>query len=441
MQQCQNSRFAQRLELRPLDGQSLYREFLQHYVPERLDVFRTRLLGRALISDELMRQAVNDGGACLAERLDREFMKDSLQRRQELFRLRSYDRTVHPTQMYSLRAELSLDAIVKALICRERIDPSVIEKTAQELWQEYLGRNVAISSQDEADEILLDLETLIEGEKHAELFTDATLSPFLSFWSDWDGSNRPSGQGHRLIAAVVMENVRSMRRILTDCGKPTPTVEMNPELIYELNLLPQRNQRFTQILNTITLLTHQLEQRYRGTLPFSVDATPLQSLATRLHLRRDPVQILLQHNDHYERRMLELRQERRTMLEYYFALNKKIRKQLHALIPAIQANFVSEPLLREVVSYRDILQRTVITPRIHQGMITARDSFAIDTTVYNMYEINAIAEKYGNPGLALAMQISLSSKPDALISLDRKMHIQREQTRREHASVELPRSG
>ena len=55
-----------------------------------------------------------------------------------------------------------------------------------------------------------------------------------------------------------------------------------------------------------------------------------------------------------------------------------------------------------------------------------------------MYEINAIAEKYGNPGLALAMQISLSTKPEALISLDRKMHIQREQTRREHVSVELP---
>ncbi len=436
---CQNNRFVlQRLELQPLDSQSLYREFIQHYLPERLDVFRTRLLDRALISDELMRQAVNDGGAHLAERLDREFMKDSLQRRQELFQLRSYDRTVHPTQMYSLRAELSLDTIVKALIYRERIDPSAVEKAAQELWQEYLGRNVAITSQDEADEILLDLAALVEGEKHAELFTDATLSPFLSFWSDWDGSNRPSGQGHRLIAAVVMENVRSMRRILNLLRQADPNADVNPELISELNSLPQRNQRFTQILNTITLLTHQLEQRYRGTLPFSVEATPLQSLAARLHLRRDPVQILLQHNDRYERRMLELRQERRAMLEYYLALNKKLRKQLHALIPAIQTNLVSEPLLREAVGYRDILQRTVITPRIHQGMITARNSFAIDTTVFNMHEINAIAEKYGNPGLALAMQISLSSKPEALISLDRKMHIQREQTRREHVSVELP---
>ena len=355
-------------------------------------------------------------------------MKDSLSRRQELFRLRSYDRTVHPTQMYSLRTELTLELIINSLIAKERIALPLVEKVSGELWQEYLGRNVAINSQDEADEILLDLNTQIAGEKHAELFTDTTLSPFLSFWSDWDGSNRPSGQGHRLIAAVVIENVRSLSRILGLLRQADPHVDVDPELLSELRALPQQNQRFTQLLNNITLLTHQLEQRYRGILPFAATDTSLQRLATRWHLRRNPVQILLRHNDRYEQRMLELRQERHTMLEYYFALNKKLRKQLHALIPAIQANRTSEPLVREVVGYRDILQRTVITPRIHEGLITARDSFAIDTTVFNMYEINAIAEKYGNPGLALAIQVSLSSKPEALISLDRKMHIQKEQT-------------
>ena len=96
--------------------EQLQQDFLQRYGPERLEVFRTRLLDRALISDELMRQALNDGGDWLERRLDREFMKDSLPRRQEAFRLRSYDRTVHPTQMYSLQAELALDAIVTALI-------------------------------------------------------------------------------------------------------------------------------------------------------------------------------------------------------------------------------------------------------------------------------------------------------------------------------------
>ncbi|MEW5717432.1 MAG: pyridoxal phosphate-dependent aminotransferase, partial [Chloroflexota bacterium] len=434
LRDCQNNRSAPPA---PLDAQSLHREFLQRHVPERLEIFRTRLLDRALISDELIRRALNDNGDWLAARLDREFMKDALPRRQELFRLRSHDRTVHPTQMYSLQAELALDAIVNALIARERVAPTQVERAAQELWQEYLGRNVAITSQDEADELLLDLAAQIASEEHAELFADAALSPFLSFWSDWDGSNRPSGQGHRLAAAVVMENVRRMSHILNLLRHADPRVDVDADLLSELAALPQRNQRFTKLHNDITQLTHQLEQRYRGILPFSVDATPLQRFATRLRLRRDPARVLLQHNDRYERRMLEMRRERRAMLEYYFALNKKLRKQLHALIPALQQNRDAEPLLRAVVNYRDILQRTVITPRIHQGLITARDSFAIDTTVYNLHEINAIAGEYGNPGIALGIQLSLSTKPEALIALDRKMRIQREQTRRDHPSAEL----
>ena len=213
---------------------------------------------------------------------------------------------------------------------------------------------------------------------------------------------------------------------------------MKPELKSELDMLPQHNQRFTSLLNEITTLTHQLEQRYRGILPFSVETTSLQRLATRLHLRRDPARVLWQHNDRYERKMFELRQQRRATLEFYFALNKDLRKQLYALIPAIQNHRASEPLLREVLGYRDILQRMVLTPRINQGLITARDPFAIDTTAYNMYEINTIAGKYGNPGMTLGLQISLSSKPEALISLDRKMRIQAEQMRRDLASAELP---
>jgi hypothetical protein len=240
------------------------------------------------------------------------------------------------------------------------------------------------------------------------------------------------------VAAVVTENVGRMARILHLLRQADPRIPVSPELVSELDRLPQTNQRFSSLLNDITLLTHQLEQRYHGILPFSIDTTSLQRLATRLHLRRDPARILWQHNDRYEHKMFELRQQRRAMLEYYCSLNKQLRKQLHALIPSIQANRAAAPLLREVVGYRDILQRTVITPRIHQGMVTARDQFAIDTTVYNMYEINAITGTYGNPGVALALQVSFSTKPEALIALDRKMRIQAGQTRREHPSVELP---
>jgi hypothetical protein len=55
-----------------------------------------------------------------------------------------------------------------------------------------------------------------------------------------------------------------------------------------------------------------------------------------------------------------------------------------------------------------------------------------------MHEINSIAGKYGNPGITLGLQISLSTRPEALISLDRKMRVQEEQTLREQPGVELP---
>lgn len=437
-QYADNRSYRRLMSMPPLDDEQAWRAFVHSYAPERLDIFRTRLLDRALINDELTRQALGDGGKRLAEKLQHEFMKDSLQRRQDLFRLRSYDRTVHPTQMYSLQAELALDAILTALIADQPVTPALVERAAQEMLKEYLGLNVSISSQHEADEILLDLAALTASEQHVQLFTDTTLTSFLSFWSDWDGSNRPSGQGHQLVAAVVMENVRRMAHILSILRQVDPDIDVSPELLSELDRLAQRNQRFAQLLNAITQLTHQLERRYRGILPFSLDTTPVQRLTTRLHLRRDPAKVLWQHNDRYEQKMLELRQERRKTLEYYFSLNKQLRKQLYALIPAIQMNRTSERLLREAVGYQDILQRVVITPRIQQSMITARDQFAVDTTVNNIHEINTVSGKYGNPGMALAMQISLSTKPETLISLDRKMRTQLEQARREYPSSDLP---
>ncbi|MCC7209037.1 MAG: pyridoxal phosphate-dependent aminotransferase, partial [Anaerolineae bacterium] len=437
--QCANGGVSRRLaSMPPLDDEKVRRDFATRYAPERLAIFRQRLLDRALISDELMREALGDGGRRLGDRLQREFMKDSLRRRQQLFRARAYDRTVHPTQMYSLQAEFALDAILNALNADQPVAQAHIDRATQDLLNEYLGLNVAISSQQEADEILLDLAALTAGEQYTALFSDARLTSFLSFWSDWDGSNRPSGQGHQLVAAVVMENVRRMARILALLRQVDPAISVNPELVAELDRLSQRNQRFAELLKNITALTQQLERRYRGVLPFSLDTSPLRRLATRLHLRPDPARVLWQHNDRYEQRMLELRQERRNTLEYYFSLNKQLRKQLHALIPAIQQHRTAERLLREVVGYRDILQRVVITPRIQQALITARDPFAIDTTVYNMHEINTLAGEYGNPGMTLALQISLSTDADALIALDRKMRTQLEQARRERPSLDLP---
>ncbi len=71
-------------------------------------------------------------------------------------------------------------------------------------------------------------------------------------------------------------------------------------------------------------------------------------------------------------------------------------------------------------------------------MITSSDQFAIDTTVHNMIEINEISGKYGNPALVLAMQVSMSSDPDALIALDRKMRAKREYSLRNNPDLDTP---
>lgn len=420
-----------------LDAARLRRDFLETYLPERLEQFAQRLRERALLSDERLRKAAASED-WLRQRLEREFMKDSLSRRQMAFLQRTHDRTVHPTQAYSLQAELTIEAIQRALIAGQPLAPGLAARAAQELLREFAGLNISINSELEAAEILTDFDALTAAEDYTELFGETRLPVFLSFWSDWDGSNRPSGQGHRLAAAAVMENVCRMAEIVTLLRRADPSAPVAPDLLAELERLPERSARFTRLLNQITQLTHQLEQRYRGFLPYSLNVTPLERLAARLRLRRDPAEVLWQHNDRYERKMLELRAQRRRMLEEWFALNKRLRKQLYALIPHILANRKSEPLLRAVAGYHDILQRIVITPRIHQGMITSREQFAIETTAFNMQEINAIAGKYGNPGLTLALQISLSTSPEALIALDRKMIAQRERFRREYPEADLP---
>ncbi len=412
--------------------------FLAEYLPERLEVFHTRLVDRAGLSDELARRAMTDSHSWLEYRLDREFMKDSIQKRQESFRLRNYDRTVHPTQRYSLRAEIAFDALLESIIAGRAPAGNQVEKAALELLDEFLGRTVPISSRNEADEILLDFKALVAAEDYSEMFSGSPFTPFLSFWSDWDGSNRPSGQGHCLVGALVMENVRQMAGILNSIRQVAPQTNLPADLLAELEGLPERSARFSQLLNNITFLTQQLEQRYRGILPMSVETNRFERLVTQLHLRRDPVRVLWQHNDRYEQKMLDLRRQRRDMLESYFALNKRIRKQLHALIPAIEEHVNVAPLQRQVVGYHDLLQRTVITPRIHQATITARDQFAIDTTVYNIQEINTLTGKYGNPGMTLGLQISFSSKPEALISLDRKLSVQAEKASRNNPTLALP---
>ncbi|NWF90263.1 MAG: hypothetical protein HXY50_12490 [Ignavibacteriaceae bacterium] len=146
----------------------------------------------------------------------------------------------------------------------------------------------------------------------------------------------------------------------------------------------------------------------------------------KLRVAQDPLIKLWQHNDRLEHKMIELRLERRKKLEYYFKLNKNLRKTLYNLIPVIVKNSSNPKLMIQAGLYRDILQRFILTPRIHQKLITAKDQFAINTTVHNIFEINELSGKFGNPGMVLGLQVSMSTNPDALISLDKKFNSERE---------------
>ena len=418
---------------------SLYeKNFINGFLPERLAIFKQRFNDRLTIINEAIEMAIADKGKGLVDALEKEFFKDNLERREKEFKQRLYDRTVHPTQMYSLKVDLLFEGLIADVIKNKNILPSRLKQSADELIKEFLGLNVAIVSSQEPQELVLDLNTIIAAENYTSLHSNNPFQTFLSFWGDWDGSNRPSGQGHSLVAAVLIENVARQGTLLQSLLKSDKSVKIDSSLLNEIEKLPETNAQFSNLLNEITNLTHQLEKRYRGILPFNVKPGKIRRMGMQLHIAKDPLTSLWHHNDRLERKMLDLRKQRKDTLEYYFSLNKKIRKILHQSLSSIQKNINNRELALEVCLFKDLLKRFIITPRIHQKLLTAQDQFAIDTTIHNMMEINEIAGKYGNPGMVMALQVSMSTKPEVLISLDRKMRAQREQILRDNPKLKIP---
>ncbi|KAF0153035.1 MAG: hypothetical protein FD143_475 [Ignavibacteria bacterium] len=427
-------RFASQFNGKISDSEKIKKDYLN----ERLDLFKQRYFERTNLILDLSDVINADNGKILAKTLENEFYRDDLVRRETAFKNRLYDRTVHPTQMYSLKAEWAFEKLIESLIRGKEISQTHFELLREELVKEFLGLNVAIVSNEESEELVLDLNSVIAAENYSQLYSKQPIETFLSFWGDWDGSNRPSGQGHRLVAAVLIENVARQSKLIQLLHKYDKSIKIDPTLISEIEKLPKNNNRFTELFNEINSLTHQLEKRYRGILPFNVKAGKFRRVGMKLHIAQDPLTRLWHHNDRTERKMLDLRKQRRETLEYYFSLNKQIRKTLHRLIPAIQKNISNPELLIEAGTYKDLLKRFIITPRIHQKLITNQDPFAIDTTVHNINEINEISGKYGNPGMVMALQVSMTTKPDALISLDRKLRASREQILRETSEANIP---
>jgi aspartate/methionine/tyrosine aminotransferase len=410
---------------------------LADFLEDRLRVFRARFQDRLEQAQDWLALSEAEEGRRLEGLLEAELYKDNLPHRQSLFQQRLYDRTVHPTQMYSIQTELLWEKAIASLLAGRPAGPSVTEPLAGELAREFLGLNVAVTSRDEGNELLLDLDALIAAEDCGRFRFCNERETFLSYWGDWDGSNRPSGQGHRLIATVLMENVARMGRLLRMLLRARPGLRVDPQLVEEVHRLPVTNRRFAALFDEITDLTHQLERRYRGLLPYQVEPGPVRKLGMKLGLARDPVASLWAHNDRLERRMLALRRQRRETLEHYFALNKSLRKTLRAHLGEVRQNLKHTEFALAAAGFRDLLRRFVITPRIHQNLVTSPDPFAIDTTVHNLMEINEIAGRHGNPGMVLALQVSMSSDAEALIALERKLRAKREEVLRS-GSAELP---
>ncbi|HUI11507.1 MAG TPA: pyridoxal phosphate-dependent aminotransferase, partial [Bacteroidota bacterium] len=233
--------------VRPLYGDeetaAAVARFTGGYVPERLEVFRTRFRDRAAIATELMAAARADNGRGLRATLERELYKDDIARREQAFRARLFDRTVHPTQMYSLGAEAAFDAVIDDLMRGVSPSPGAIGLASRELAREFLGLNVAINAAQESQEILLDLDAHISAELYGAIQGAGLPQTFLSFWGDWDGSNRPSGQGHQLAASVLLRNVERLSRLVRTLARGNTGARIDAELLGEIEKLPGNTRR------------------------------------------------------------------------------------------------------------------------------------------------------------------------------------------------------
>ncbi len=415
--------------------------FFRNYFPRRMMIFQQALADRLSLIDHHLSEVNHSRQAEVMDILHRELYKEQLQQRKTKFHERLFDRTVHPTQMYALDTEIIADRIIQLTSQQQPVSQTVKKELAFALVAEYFGRNVPINSAGEAEELIVDLHTIIASETWAFYAHHTHLPLFLSFWGDWDGSTRPSGQGHRLVAGALIENVKQQAHFLRTLMQTSDQVQVDSEITGELNQLDRNIEKFWELLNQITALTNQLEKRYLRILPYEIKSNLLRKIGIRLQLLKDPMAALWQHNDRLERKMLKLRRQRRRQLQHYFYLNKRLRKTLYKNLPLVKQNLQQPQIAALAGFYRSLLRRFVLTPRIHQKMILDQDQFPIDTTIHNIIEINEIAGQYGNPGLVMALQISMSTDPEALIKLDRKIRSQRESVLRCNPQSNLPNIG
>jgi len=407
----------------PLEGPSGLKTFLN----ERIHTF-TQQFQNAYSLDEARRLWIRSQKTqILQKKLQEEFYKESDEERAERFKHRLFDRTVHPTQIHALPVEQDFRSMIDVICRNQTVTTDLKRRLARSLVDEFLGENVAISSSKEAYELVLDIRAWQDAEARAQIIHGVESPVLLSFWSDWDGSSRPSGQGHRLAAAVLLYDVQRMAGLLKHARKIDPSYIPPEELWKKVQKLEDTTRKFWKLLNRITDLTVELAERYQSLMPYDlVNPSAFRKMLGKVGLSGDPVRKIWQHNDKLERQMRKLREERRYWLEYYFSLNKQLRKSIHDFIPRIAGRLDDPAVSFPFVAFKSAVKRVALTPRIHQKQIMDQDQFAIDTTVYNICEINMLAHRTGHPRMVPALQVSMSDTPRAFVNLDRKFLQQRE---------------
>ncbi len=400
----------------------------QAFMEERIRDFTRQFEDACQLNQARMLWIRSEKSQTIAGQLLKEFYKEEESDRVERFKFRMFDRTVHPTQIHALPVERAFRLLIELISNGEAIPKELPAKISKELTHEFLGENTAISSADEAFELILDIQAWQNAEEWAQINYGVDTPPLLlSFWSDWDGSSRPSGQGHRLAASILLYDVQRMADLLLHARKIDPSFIPDDDLLKKVLKLSDTNKNFWKLLNRITDLTVELAARYQSLMPYDLmNPSSFKKVLGKVGLAGDPVRKIWQHNDKLERQMKKLREERRFWLEYYFTLNKALRKTIHGFIPSIAGRLDDPAVAMPFVKYRSAVKRVALTPRIHQKQILDRDQFAIDTTVFNICEINSLAQKTGHPRMVPALQVSMSDTPRAFVNLDRKFLQQRE---------------
>lgn len=413
-------------------------DFISSYLPYRKQDLLPKLTDRALLISGLRENFANPS---LQEKILGKFFTEinatPAEERRKNFQQRLFDRTVHPTQLYSIQVESVFNALFQNIISGEKNNYPKPDIVFQELKREYFAENIAIQSALEATEAVFDLNMITQVEDFSDYFCGNSMAIVYSLWGDWDGSRRPSGQGHTLVAGALLANVLRLARFARFLQQENliPNTGENYRLLTDITQIEQKINKFIKILEKISKLTTALEARYRKHLETDKPPGRLTRLLRKLKLARDPVQVMWRHNDRNERRMQAFRKERSAEILRFFKLNYELCKLMQQAQPELRKHIHHPALLEYMAKYKNPLKRFYLTPRIHQKIITSDDSFAIDSTVYNLVEINQMGAQFGYPGLVQCLQVSMTNRADAIIRLDKKIREEWERIFREDPSI------